>query len=107
MWLTATRGFLHDLFQFIEEQIQQALSDPSDQFAAVNVAAGAIPCIRRRLEEDEFVKTQMMLLFDNQCCDPGWAKWWEKLAKMPPADFADVAKKSLDTIQVIKGCLRA
>jgi hypothetical protein len=95
------RSFVLDLLDTIEEQIQHALLDPNDQYAAVTVAAGVIPLIRERLREDEHLQAKVMLVFDNQCYDR-WREWWQTLAKRPTAEFPAEANKLLDTVKLLK-----
>ena len=40
------RAFVSDLMNFIKEQIDRAVDDPLDQFAATVAASGVVPVMR-------------------------------------------------------------
>jgi hypothetical protein len=79
--------FLLDILDFIEEKINEALSHPASQFAAIGEAAGAIPLIRDRLREDEVKWTQFVLVLGTKIETDWWQDWWRDFAKIERADF--------------------
>src|SRR6476660_8342141 len=79
--------FILDILDFMEEKIQEALADEASRAGAIGEAAGAVPLLRDRLRENDFMKTNFMLLFEKQVCDAEAAKWWKDLVGLDSADF--------------------
>ena len=92
---------LFNLLEFIEEQLERARSDPTERYAAVDAASGVIPFIRKRLEGDEELTTQFLLVFDAEFYDH-WKEWWGKLAKANADEFEDEAARLIHKIQFVK-----
>jgi hypothetical protein len=78
---------LLDLLDFIEEKVREALADPACQFAAVNEAAGAIPLMRDRLQEDGQKWTLFVLAFGTKIEEGYWQDWWQAFAKIDREKF--------------------
>jgi hypothetical protein len=93
---TDTRDCLLDLINFIQEQIERAKADPSDQVAAVDAARGVVPYIQDRLRGDDFLQTIFMLTFDEQVTSVHWNDWWTKFSKLPPTEFSEKVDALLD-----------
>jgi hypothetical protein len=92
------RYCLRNNLLFIIEQLESALSLPSDQSTAVDVAKGAIPLIQSQLSKDQFVKARLALglreyFFGN------WSENWADLAKMQHGGFTDEARRIIDAIR--------
>jgi hypothetical protein len=83
---------------FIIEQLESALSLPSDQSTAVDVAMGAIPLVQSQLAKDQYMKARLAFglreyFFGN--CSENWAE----LTKMQHSGFADEARRIIDVIR--------
>ena len=60
--------------------------------AASGEAAGAVPLLRDRLGEIEFVQANFILVLGN-IIQERWAReWWDGLAKMDRQQFEDAAR---------------
>ncbi len=57
--------FILDLLDFMEEKIQDALTDEASRVGAITEAAGVVPLLCDRLREDDFMKANFMLLFEQ------------------------------------------
>jgi hypothetical protein len=79
--------FVLDVLDFMEEKIREALTDETSQVSAIAEAAGAVPLLRDRLQEDEVKQTQFMLVFDDQLFEPHATRWWWEFARMDRAAF--------------------
>ena len=64
MWRTDATDCVHDLFSFMEEQIELAKSNPADQLAAIDAAGGVIPILEKRLETHKTLP-QLLVLFGD------------------------------------------
>jgi hypothetical protein len=84
---TTLKEFLSDSLQFMSEQLALDV-DLADRTAAIEAAAGAIPFIKDRLQEDYFLKTKFMLLFGNYMFHAEWQNNWKKLASEPRGQSA-------------------
>jgi hypothetical protein len=78
------------LIDFIEEKIREALADPTAQFGAVTEAAGAVPLMMDRLQEDKTKQTQFILIFGLS-----WRDDWQDLARMEREEFVREANTLL------------
>ncbi|EHR01240.1 hypothetical protein [Bradyrhizobium sp. WSM471] len=81
-----------DLLDFIEEKIGEAQQDETSRIGAVGEAAGAVPVLRDRLSENEFVQANFILVLGN-VIEERWAPdWWEGFAKMERMEFEQAAR---------------
>jgi hypothetical protein len=72
---------------FIEEQIQEAMENEPSRVAAIGEAAGAIPVLRDRLRQNEYVQANFILVLGNMI-EQRWAsEWWDSLAKTERDEF--------------------
>ena len=72
---------------FIEEQIQEAMENEPSRVAAIGEAAGAIPVLRDRLRQYEYVQANFILVLGNMI-EQRWAsEWWDSLAKTERDEF--------------------
>ncbi|MHC2576540.1 hypothetical protein ACVI1J_001750 [Bradyrhizobium diazoefficiens] len=79
---TELAAFILDLMDFIEEKIEEAVTDETSQAAAIGEAAGAIPVLRDRLCENEVVQANFILVLGN-VIERRWAsEWWDEFACM-------------------------
>lgn len=79
--------FVIDLVDFMEKRICAALDDETARIKAVGDAAGVVPLLRDRLNENEPAKTQAMFLPDEPTYGTDTAKWWADLAGMNLPEF--------------------
>jgi formate dehydrogenase maturation protein FdhE len=103
---TELHACLFDLLNFIEEQLERAKSDPTEQYVATDAARGVIPLMRSRLAENDHLRTLFMLVFNKQVEEPCWREWWEQFAKMTPQEFSEEANKLLNSDDGVIGVLR-
>ena len=105
---TGLRDFLLDSLDFIQERIEEALTNPASQLAAINEAGCAIPQMERRLrDEDEGLWSGCLLAFGPRIQGTGW---WENFAKMKRPDFTAEAESLLapdGQIEAVRGLLKS
>jgi hypothetical protein len=99
--------FLLDLLDFIEQQIEQAMSDPADQRTAVDAARGVIPLIRRRLATDQEPEARALWAYfvlapGSKFEDRFWRKAWNDLATMPREEFREAGRVLMDTVESLR-----
>src|SRR5690348_6794997 len=91
---TALVDFLSDLLDFIEEKINEAVTDPGSRAGAIEEAAGAMPLMLDRLNnEHEGMGLQFVLVLGNKIEKRCWRDWWNSLAKMKEEEFLREATK--------------
>jgi len=83
--------FVLDLLDFMEEKIREAVADEASRAGAIAEAAGAVPLLRDRLQEDDEKQAQFMLVFDGQFDEPHATPWWAEFARMDRAAFEQQA----------------
>jgi len=84
---TEFAAFVLDLMDFIEEKIEEAMTDETSGAAAIGEAAGAIPVLRDRLCENEVVQANLILVLGN-IIERRWAsEWWDDFARMDRLDL--------------------
>jgi hypothetical protein len=66
---------------FIEEQIQEAMENEPSRVAAIGEAAGAIPVLRDRLRQNEYVQANFILVLGNMI-EQRWASEWPRRSGM-------------------------
>src|SRR5271169_2212695 len=102
-WHTEQAAFLLDLLSFIEEQIRHGMDNPPDQFAAVDVALGAVPLIRERiLGNDSQIATKFLLVASGHFEGANWQENWRDLAKDDTRSFRIKACKLLANVDALK-----
>jgi len=106
------RDFLLDLLDFVEEQIEQAVSEPADQRAAVDAASGVVPVIRDRLNSDpspqvEALWASFLLVPGNKFEERYWRTEWDALEIMAPDDFREAARVLIELIETLRQVVRA
>ena len=79
--------FVHDLLDFMEEKIREAVESEASRRAAIAEAAGAVPVLRDRLTENENVQAGFMLVLDVQLFGPHATAWWAGFGRMDRAEF--------------------
>lgn len=96
-WRTEWITFQWDLLDFMEGKIQEAVSQPASQFAAVTEAAGALPLVKERLLEPERAAqwAQVVLFASDKVEGPAW---WEALAKVDRETFLATAQTLVDPV---------
>jgi hypothetical protein len=83
--------FVLDLLDFIEEKIREAVAGEASRAGAITEAAGAVPLLRDRLQEDEAKQAQFRLVFDEQFDEPYATPWWAEFARIDRAAFEQQA----------------
>lgn len=103
---TEFAAFVLDLLDFMEERIREALDDDTSRAGAIAEAAGAVPVLRDRLQENEVVQANFILALDN-IIDQRWApEWWDGFAKMERGEFERVAGDLEGRLLVLRTVVR-
>ena len=84
---TPIADVLADLLDFMQEQIAEAIADPSSQLAAIEEAACAVPVMHDRLREDDVIWTNFVLVLGVRIERNHWRDWWTAFAKMEREEF--------------------
>jgi hypothetical protein len=98
---TEVRSSLLDLLDFILEQVECARC-PSDRAAAIEVARGAVPYLKDRLEGTEF-QAQFVVLFSGLMFVGHWAENWT--AKESETEFTTFAEDLVRRVNLAKALL--
>jgi hypothetical protein len=99
--------FVIDLVDFMEKRIRAALDDETARIKAVGDAAGVVPLLRDRLNENEPAKAQAMLVLDKQIYDTDGPKWWADLAGMDRPEFEIQAADLLGWLALLRQVVAA
>lgn len=87
---------------FIEEQIQEAMENEPSRVAAIGEAAGAIPVLRDRLRQNEYVQANFILVLGNMI-EQRWAsEWWDSLAKTERDEFELTARDLVGRLTILR-----
>lgn len=104
---TEFEAFVLDLMDFIEERIREALDGEASRAGALAEAAGAVPVLRDRLQENEVVLANFILVLDN-IIDKRWAPgWWDGFAKMERGEFERLARDLEGRLSVLRTVVRS
>jgi hypothetical protein len=101
MWRTDATDCVHDLFCFMEEQIELAKSNPADQLAAIDAAGGVVPILEIRLENHKTLP-QLLVLFGDFA---SLRRQLNELAAMDRTGFEAKVGGILQTVGVAKSLL--
>jgi hypothetical protein len=99
--------FVIDLVDFMEKRIRAALDDETARIKAVRDAAGVVPLLRDRLNENEPAKAQAMFLPDEPMYGADTAKWWADLAGMNRPEFEIQAADLLGWLALLRQVVAA
>lgn len=88
---TEFAAFVHDLLDFIEEKIEEAIQDEASRVAAIGEAAGAVPVLRCRLRENELAAAQAVLALGNAIEERWASEWWADFSRMDREEFERTA----------------
>jgi hypothetical protein len=98
-WRTKHKEFVLDLLSIVEDQITLAETAPTlHQKATIHECFAAIVCFKKRLKEDDFEKTQAVLIHGD-IFNNGWAEDWQKLADAGTDEFLMGANKLREGIR--------
>jgi hypothetical protein len=102
------RHCVWDAIGFIIEQLQEALSHPTDQFAAVDAARGAIRQLQSRLARDGrlHAHTAWCISFNPYVFEPDWQDRWMELANKPTSAFATEARQLIEDLEQLRESIR-
>ncbi|MCA1411703.1 hypothetical protein I6F30_11205 [Bradyrhizobium sp. NBAIM20] len=89
---TEFAAFVLDLMDFIEEKIREAMDDERSRAPAIGEAAGAVPVLRDRLQENDVVNANFILALGNVIETRYAPDWWGNFAKMDRREFEDAAR---------------
>uniref|UniRef100_Q07PN5 Uncharacterized protein n=1 Tax=Rhodopseudomonas palustris (strain BisA53) TaxID=316055 RepID=Q07PN5_RHOP5 len=74
----------------MERKIRTGLADELARREAIKEAAGIVPPLRERLNENKVAQAQAMMVFDSQMYDPNASQWWADFATMDRVKFERV-----------------
>jgi hypothetical protein len=95
-------AFVLDLMDFVEEKIGEAVESEPSRFAAIGEAAGAIPVLRDRLRENEYVQANFILVLGNTV-EQRWAsEWWDDFSKMERGEFERPARDLVGRLAILR-----
>jgi hypothetical protein len=70
--------------------------------AAIGEAAGAIPVLRDRLRENEFVQANFILVLGH-VIEQRWAsEWWDDFSKMERSEFERTARDLVGRLAILR-----
>jgi hypothetical protein len=85
-------AFVLDLLDFIQEKIGEAMETETSRVAAIGEAAGVLPLLRERLQENEPVQANFILALGNMIEERWCSEWWDGFAKMERPEFEKIAE---------------
>jgi hypothetical protein len=100
-------SFVIDLVDFMEKRIRAALDDETARTEAAGDAAGVVPLLRDRLNENEPAKAQAMFLPDEPMYGADTAKWWADLGRMDRPGFEIQAADLLRWLALLRQVVAA
>jgi hypothetical protein len=100
------RRCVQDLLGVIVEQLELARS-PSDQFAGVDAAHGAVRDLRSKLEQDSEMLARVIFAIplSQYLYSPFADEHWKELASESPPNFAKSADELVASVRMVKAAI--